>query len=64
MSTYLLNHVLIVDGFQDALFTRLLNFTTEYEFVEDEVGLLEIEDDVQFTHLREASSSIAELRHG
>jgi hypothetical protein len=40
------------DGLEHLFLARLLNFTRENEFVEYKVGLLKVEDDVEFANLQ------------
>lgn len=49
--TYLLQQVSLLDRLQDVLLGRLLGFSAQKKLVEDEVGLLEVEDYVQLAHL-------------
>lgn len=49
--TNLLQQILSVDGFQDDLLVRLLNFAAQHQLVQDEVGLLEVENYIQLAHL-------------
>lgn len=48
---HVLEAVLLAYTSQYILLTTLLEFASKQEFVEDEVGLLEVEDDVQFAHV-------------
>lgn len=50
--TDLLEHVLRGDGFEDVLLGRFLDLATHQQLVQDEVGLLEVEDDVQLAYLQ------------
>jgi hypothetical protein len=49
ISTYfhILQTVLLANTSQDILFAALLHLTRQEELVEDEIGFLEIEDDVE-----------------
>lgn len=57
MRPYLLQQVGLLDGLQHVLLGRLLGLPAQQELVQDEVGLLKVEDDVQLTHLRGYSST-------
>lgn len=46
LATDLLQQVLGGDGFQHILLAGLLQFATQHQLVQDEVGFLEIENDV------------------
>ena len=48
---HLLQKVCLFDGLEDALFRRVLDLSAHQELVQDEVGLLEVKDDVQLAHL-------------
>lgn len=48
---HVLQAVLLADASQHVLLATLLKLTSYQELVEDEVGLLEIEDDVQLTNI-------------
>lgn len=50
---YLLERVSLLNRCSHGYFGCLLNFSSHQEFVQDEVSLLEVEDDVQLTHLRQ-----------
>lgn len=52
-ATYLhiLEAVLLADTSQNILLAAFLHFTSQKEFVQDEVCLLKIEDDVQLAHI-------------
>ncbi|GMS79324.1 hypothetical protein PENTCL1PPCAC_1499 [Pristionchus entomophagus] len=52
-SLLLLQQILRRDRFQHLLLARLLHFSSQKELIEDEVGLLEVEDDVQLAHTSE-----------
>lgn len=66
---YLLEGVGILHGYFDSYFGRFLNFTAHQEFIQDEISLLKVENDVQLTHLAQTQShkntlvcSITEIR--
>lgn len=50
---YLLERVSLLNRCSHGYFGRRLNFSSHQEFVQDEVSLLEVEDDVQLTHLKQ-----------
>ena len=50
---YLLERVSLLNRCSHSYFGRLLNFSSHQEFIQDEVSLLEVEDDVQLTHLKQ-----------
>jgi hypothetical protein len=47
-----LKHILGGDRFEDILLGRLLNFSANEQLVENEIGFLEVEDNVEFTYLK------------
>ena len=49
--THLLQQVLGSDGLEDVLLGGLLDLPTDQQLVQHEIGLLEVEDDVQLAHL-------------
>ena len=52
-TTNLLQDVLCGYGLQHVLFGRLLDLTAHEQFVEDEVGLFKVENDIQLANLEE-----------
>lgn len=48
---HLLQHVSLLYGLQHVLLRCLLGFTTQYELIQNVIGFLKVEDNVQFTHL-------------
>lgn len=48
---HLLQQVCLLDGLQHALLGGVLDLPPHHELIQDEIGLLEVEDDVQLTHL-------------
>lgn len=53
MGTYLhiLKTILLTYAAQHILLTALLHLSCQKEFVKDEIGLLEVEDNVKFAHV-------------
>lgn len=52
----------MLDGLQHVLLRRLLSFSAEEELIQNKVGLLKVEDDVQLTHLRRQRQIRADSR--
>lgn len=52
---YLLERVSLLNRYSHGYFGRFLNFSSHQEFVQDEVSLLEVEDDVQLTYLKQSN---------
>lgn len=50
-SQYLLQQVCLLNGLQHILLGRLLGLSTQQELIQDKVGLLKVEDNIQLTHL-------------
>lgn len=50
---YLLEGVAILHGYFHSYFGRFLNFSAHQEFIQDEISLLKVENDVQLTHLKQ-----------
>lgn len=48
---YLLQQVGLLDGLQHVLLGSLLGLSTQQELIQDEVGLLKVEDNIQLAHL-------------
>lgn len=48
---HLLQQVSLLNGLQDAFLGGVLDFPPHHEFIQDEISLLEVEDDVQLTDL-------------
>lgn len=53
---YLLEAVGILHGYFHHHFGRFLNFSAHQEFVQDEISLLKVENDVQLTHLAQTQT--------
>lgn len=53
---YLLEAVGILHGYFHSYFGRFLNFAAHQEFVQDEISLLKVENDVQLAHLTQTQS--------
>ena len=51
-TTNLLQHVLGGDRLEDVLLGRLLDLAPDQQFVQDEIRLLKVEDNVQLTDLK------------
>lgn len=51
LGPYLLQQVGLLDGLQHTLFGSVLDITPHEKLIQDEVGLLKVEDDVQLAHL-------------
>lgn len=48
---YLLQQVSLLYGLQHILLGGLLGFSTQQELIQDKIGFLEVEDNVQLAHL-------------
>lgn len=57
---YLLKQVSLLDSLQYTLLRGVLDISTHQELIQDEVGLLKVEDDVQLTYLGDTDK--AELK--
>lgn len=53
MPTYLLKQVLRINVPQNAVLARLLHLSTQHQLIQHVVGFLKVEDDVEFTDLKE-----------
>lgn len=52
IGTHLLKNILRCYRFEDVFLGRLLDLAADQQLVEDEVGFLEVENDVELAHLR------------
>lgn len=50
---YLLQGVKLLHGYAHGYFGCLLNFSSDQKFVQDVISLLKVENNVQFTHLKQ-----------
>ena len=62
--THLLQQVLSSDCLEHVLLARLLNLSPQHEFVQHEVRLLKVEDDVQFADLKQRSTLLQPCTRG
>lgn len=56
--SYLLEDVGLLHGYFHSYFGRFLNFSAHQEFVQDEIRLLKVENDVQLTHLTQTHKNM------